>query len=155
MLFFDSSNKYRYRYRRYFSNSISISVLAILFKSIVNNPGVNTFFPVQEVHRVAFLGHIAGPDAGSDISFTCEHSLSGRASVTLCLRLMSVNQTVDSQPPGWLSMVLLIYTRTDVTCKRNCEVDGRRQGTLPYKMLKLRRQCDSCRTMKRGKIADF
>jgi hypothetical protein len=45
------------------------------------------------------------------------------------------NQTIDSmQPPG--IQILLIYTRTDVSCKRNYGVDGRRLGTFAYKMLK-------------------
>jgi hypothetical protein len=68
-----------------------------------------------------------------------------RCPVRLCVRLIAVNQTIDSQPPG--IQILLIYTRTDVTCKRNYGVDGRRQGTFAYKMLKLRRRCDSRRTV--------
>lgn len=33
------TNKYRYRYRRYFCERISLSLSTILSKSIVNNPG--------------------------------------------------------------------------------------------------------------------
>jgi hypothetical protein len=39
-----------------------------------------------------------------------------RRPVRLCVRLTAVNQTIDSmQPPG--IQILLIYTRTDVSCK--------------------------------------
>jgi hypothetical protein len=41
---------------------------------------VNTFCPVRKFQHVGFLGLKVGPDAGPNISFTCEHSLSGPAS---------------------------------------------------------------------------
>jgi hypothetical protein len=40
-----------------------------------------------------------------------------RCPVRLCVRLVAVDQTIDSQPPD--IQILLIHTRTYVTCKRN------------------------------------
>jgi hypothetical protein len=52
-----------------------------------------------------------------------------RCPVRLCVRLIAVNQTIDSmQPPG--IQILLIYTRTDVSCKRNNGVDEEDKALL-------------------------
>jgi hypothetical protein len=69
-----------------------------------------------------------------------------RRPVRLCVQLIAVNQAIDSmQPPG--IQIILIFKRTDLSCKRNYEVDGRRQGIYAYKMLKWRRRRDSRRTV--------
>jgi hypothetical protein len=73
-------------------------------------------------HTVGFLGHKVGPNAGPDISFTCEHSLFGPASGPTLCPTYSVNQTIVSmQPPG--IQILLIYARTNVLYRRNYGVD--------------------------------
>jgi hypothetical protein len=52
-----------------------------------------------------------------------------RRPVRLCVRLIAVNQTIDSmQPPG--IQILLIYKRTDVSCKRNNGVDEEDKALL-------------------------
>jgi hypothetical protein len=52
-----------------------------------------------------------------------------RRPVRLCVRLIAVNQTIDSmQPPG--IQILLIYTRTDVSCKSNYGVDEEDKALL-------------------------
>jgi hypothetical protein len=51
------------------------------------------------------------------------------AVVRLCVRLIAVNQTIDSmQPPG--IQILLIYKRTDVSCKRDNVVDEEEKAIL-------------------------
>jgi hypothetical protein len=74
----------------------------------------NTFCPVRlcvrEIQHFRFLGHKVGPDAGPDIIFTCEHSLSGP---TLCPTYSCQSNQDSMQPPG--IHILLIYKRTDVS----------------------------------------
>jgi hypothetical protein len=80
---------------------------------------------VREIQHVRFLGHKVEPDAGPDISFR----VNTRCPVRFCVRLIAVNQTIDSMLPPDIK-ILLIYTRTDVSCKRNCAVDEEDEALL-------------------------
>ena len=76
-----------------------------------------------------------GSGSASDVLPLAEHGLVGRPEARNSLQrgklcnTIAVNQTIDSmQPPG--IQILLIYTRTDVSCKRNNGVDAEDKALL-------------------------